>query len=76
MKIGMLWYDNDPKTSLAKKISKAATYYQEKYARIPNLCYVHPATIGSLELTDAVIEVRISQSVMPNHIWMGVADQD
>ena len=31
MKTGMLWFDNDPHTDLAVKISLRADYYQKKY---------------------------------------------
>ena len=43
MNIGMLWFDNDPKTGLDKKIERAAAYYRTKYGRTPTLCFVHPS---------------------------------
>lgn len=48
MKIGMLWYDNDPKADLGLKIERAASYYQNKYGRTPNLCFVHPSMLSPI----------------------------
>jgi len=47
MNIGMLWFDNDPKIELNKKIERAASYYRDKYGAAPTLCYVHPSMVGS-----------------------------
>ena len=72
MKIGMLWFDNDPSADLKAKIERAATYYHRKYGQAPNFCFVHPSMISSEASTVKEIEVRTSRSVMPNHIWIGV----
>ena len=72
MNIGMLWFDNDPKADLAVKISRAATYYQNKYGSIPNLCFVHPSMVKGEASKTAGLEVRASRSVLPNHFWLGV----
>jgi len=78
MNVGMLWFDNDPKAELAVKIQRAASYYQNKYGRSPNLCFVHPSMIPTTtpkpsgEVKSAGIEVRPTRSVLPNHIWIGV----
>ena len=73
MNIGMLWYDNDSKTNLESKISRAAIYYHEKYGDIPNLCFVHPSMVSvSKDMKPIGIEVRTTLSVLPNHLWLGV----
>jgi hypothetical protein len=79
MNIGMLWFDNDPKTELTLKIKRAADYYQHKYGRAPTLCFVHPSMVpgSSPESAETVlksgdIEVRSSRSVLPNHFWLGI----
>ena len=85
MNIGMLWFDNDPKTGLESKVNRAAQYYRDKYGKIPTLCYVHPcmltqdnngeaaiATDDQTALVTGGIEVRINQTVLPNHFWIGV----
>jgi hypothetical protein len=79
MNIGMLWFDNDPKSEVVSKIERAATYYRTKYGRKPNLCFVHPSmlpapppTNGKPALKNGDIEVRTSPSVRPNHFWIGI----
>ena len=81
MNIGMLWFDNDPKTELALKIERAVEYYRQKYGRSPTLCFVHPSMITKTAapapdteppLKAAGVEVRSSRSVLPNHFWLGV----
>lgn len=49
MNVGMLWFDNDPKTQLDDKIQRAASYYTEKYGNPPTVCFVHPSMIDTPE---------------------------
>jgi hypothetical protein len=70
--IGMLWFDNDPKTELGIKIKRAADYYRNKYGKTPDLCFVHPSLLGEGKLQTGKIEVRSSRSVLPNHFWIGI----
>jgi hypothetical protein len=80
MNVGMLWFDNDSKADLFAKIERAASYYQDKYGKSPNVCYVHPSMTRALtnpkEDTEPIragsIEVRTTRSVLPNHLWIGV----
>jgi hypothetical protein len=69
---GMMWFDNDPKTTLTAKIVTAATYYREKYAQIPNLCFVNPKVLPEQEISVGRVVVKPSRSVMPGHLWIGV----
>jgi hypothetical protein len=72
MNIGMLWYDNDNKSDLETKIQRAVDYYHMKYGKEPNLCLVHPRTLGDIPFKSRKIEVRATRSVLPNHFWLGV----
>jgi hypothetical protein len=72
MNIGMLWFDNDQKSELAVKISRAASYYQSKYGKKPNLCFVHPSMLPHDQPKPNGIEIRTTRSVLPNHFWIGV----
>ncbi len=76
MKIGMLWFDNDPKSDLKVKIERAMSYYSKKYGQDPNLCYVHPSMVanGNGHTNGNGIEIRPNRSVLPNHFWIGMAD--
>ncbi len=83
MDVGMLWFDNDKQADLNIKVKRAVTYYQKKYGQKPNLCFVNPCmlTIGSNggssgKATTAKktggVEIRESQSMLPNHFWIGI----
>lgn len=83
MEIGMLWFDNDKQVDLLTKVKRAAKYYEEKYGRTPNICFVHPtmvlndgqdATQTSTNSTK-IIELRTSKLVLPNHFWIGINSQ-
>lgn len=72
MNTGMLWFDNDPKTELIKKIERAASYYSQKYGQAPDLCFVHPSMISNTPTRSGSIEVKTNRSVLPNHFWLGI----
>jgi hypothetical protein len=88
MNIGMLWFDNDAKADLADKVERAASYYQKKYGKRPDLCYIHPSMVPPATNGDSAeaglkpairagkggstIEVRTTRSVLPNHLWIGL----
>lgn len=83
MNVGMLWFDNDPRTALEGKVARAADYYRNKYGRTPTLCFVHPSMLPTpaapvetgpetARLVADGVEVRSNRSVMPNHFWIGV----
>lgn len=77
MHTGMLWFDNDPKTTLSVKIQKALEYYLNKFGQTPDLCLVHPSMLeselNSLEL--GKLTIRPYRTVMPGHLWIGVEHQ-
>jgi len=73
MNTGMLWFDNDPKADLINKIQRAADYYRKKYGQSPDLCFIHPSMLGDHQVkTAGRIEVRINQSILPDHFWIGI----
>ena len=72
MNIGMLWFDNDPKTDLASKVKRAASYYSKKYGRSPNICFVHPSMLSNGKKRAGRVEIRTNGSVLPHHFWIGV----
>jgi hypothetical protein len=43
MHTGMLWFDNDPRTTLSVKIQKAMEYYSKKFGRVPTCALFTPA---------------------------------
>ena len=77
MNTGMLWFDNDPKTTLEVKVQQAADYYRHKYGRTPDLCLVNPAILAKTQAqTDDAqcgrIHIRPLRSILPGHLWIGV----
>lgn len=75
MDIGMLWFDNDPKSDVLSKVKKAVAYYQKKYGEIPNLCFVHPSMISEMKFEACEISVCSNSTMLPNHFWIGVESQ-
>jgi len=82
----MLWFDNDRKSSIPSKVEKAARYYQKKYGKKPDVCYVHPkmvkgekgknndakkSTVGN-PLKIGKILVLKNDKVLPDHFWIGI----
>jgi hypothetical protein len=74
MKIGLLIYDDDPKTNFAEKVRRAAARYQQKYGQAPTACYVNPAMVaaGAGALPD--IEIVTERAILPNHLWLGLGE--
>lgn len=83
MQIGMLWFDNNKEADLFTKISRAVQYYQEKYGKTPNICFIHPTMLPDdhheskplIMKTPTIIEIRASPLVLPNHFWIGINSQ-
>lgn len=77
MKVGLLWFDNNPRHNLAEKIGPAARRYRQKFGTSPNICYVHASTLGGNGRTAQVGTVRVTTSptVLPHHLWIGQEDQ-
>jgi hypothetical protein len=84
MDIGMLWFDNDQKTDFQAKVNRAAHYYRNKYGKKPDLCFVHPCMFPSSPkqvdddpvLKTKGVEVRVSNTMLPNHFWIGINRQE
>jgi len=84
MNVGMLWYDAQSEDDLPTRINHASAYYQEKYGRKPNICFLNPVTAGldpgedttreeGIDLTSAEgMRVELSVIVLPDHFWIGV----
>lgn len=72
MDIGLLWFDNDPKSDLETKVSRAAAYYREKYGQEPNLCFVHPSMLKEKKIETGRVILQSSTSMIPYHFWLGV----
>ena len=87
MRIGLLWYDDDPSRDLEDKVGRAAKRYSEKYGRWPNTCYVHPGVVTEhmeQELRVAcrsrvprtTIRVVPAPNILVHHYWLGENTDD
>lgn len=70
MDVGMLWFDNNPKTSLKAKIISAAHYYRQKYGHVPNFCQVNPGQFEEIDL--GILKVTQASNILPGHLWIGI----
>ena len=73
MKEGLLWYDDNPGRNLAEKIEPAARRYRQKFGAAPEICYVHPSTLGGNGKVKQVAGMRVASlpSVLRHHFWLG-----
>ncbi len=75
MNIGMMWFDDNPKTSLKVKVNEAAEHYREKYGRNPDMCLVNPAMLAEPQMQEGKVVVRALRSILPGHLWIGVDEK-
>ncbi len=72
---GMLWFDNDPKTTMAAKIMKAVAFYTKKYGRNAEVCLVNEKDAQGVDLADisksSTVLVKAIRGVSPSHLWIG-----
>ena len=71
MQPGLLWFDDDPDVDLVKKISDAASFYQDKYGLMPDLCFVNPCVLPRKMDLMMGIEIRPNRQLQPEHLWLG-----
>lgn len=76
MRIGMLWFDNSDERDLTTRLERAIEYYEAKYGERPTTCYMHPSTLFGNPTHLAGIEVRTSNTILPNHFWLGVEEEE
>jgi hypothetical protein len=87
MKVGLLWFDNDPERPIEEKVRRAAKRYQEqrpepvegKFGQAVNTCYINPISLngnGALgdEFHCGQVKVIVTPHALPHHFWLGVTD--
>ena len=78
----MLWFDNDPKTSLTEKIVRVSEYYNKKYSLKPDTCIINPDMmpkvkkdrINEVECSFGKVMVLVHRAILPGHLWVGCED--
>jgi hypothetical protein len=76
MKYGMLWFDNNPKTTLEAKVERAASYYNRKYGSRPNTAVVSPEAMDGKRPKVEGIKVEKNRQILPGHIWLGIREKE
>ena len=71
MNVGMLWLDADQVRTFDEKVNRAAEYYEEKYGRFPELCYVNSKMLAE-ERNVGRVEVKPIKNIQFNHFWLGM----
>ena len=70
---GLLWYDAGLMKDLAGAVTKASARYQEKFGKTPDVCFVNSAQFAELASSEVPLPVQPKQTVLLNHIWLGVS---
>lgn len=74
MDVGMLWLDDNKNRSLQQKLERASLYYEEKYGRFPNLCYVHQSSLEQERTVGEILLIPDPQ-IQPNCFLLGCQTQ-
>ena len=74
MKVGWMWFDNDPERSVEEKIQRAAQHYRTKFGRFPNTCYVNQRSITGDGFRCGKVRVVGAPNILPHHFWLGVSN--
>lgn len=74
---GLLWFDGNDGKSLEERLERAAQHFKNKFGVRPNACYLHPSTLFanlpfSEEFVVNGIRLYESNSVLPDHFWLGL----
>jgi hypothetical protein len=75
VKLGWLWFDNDPRTTLEEKVSRAAGRYAQKFGRKPRLCYVHQDALDQRQAFCGSLQLKSASNVQPGH-FLFVVDEE
>ena len=76
VKLGWLWFDNDPKTSLEDKVRQASRRYRQKFGHSPWLCYVSQNALAEPQVECGSLQVRTASNVLPGHFLFVVEGKE
>lgn len=72
-KIGLMWFENDPKKPLEIIVKEIYEYNKNKYHKDGNVCYVNPKVLPSEEVIVLDnVKIKPWKSILPYHYWMTV----
>lgn len=65
----LLWFDDNPKRTLSRKIADACQAYQTRYGLAPNVALISPDE-GEIPV-DALVSIQVRNTVRRNNVWVG-----
>lgn len=74
MELGELFLIQDTHMNLEQRVLWAAKRYRQKYGQPPTLCMLHPSLLKGERRRLGRLRLEPKQSVLPNYLWLGVAD--
>ena len=76
---GLLWFDNDPKTTLVQKVEKALKHHGIRFGRYAEIVVLNPKNADGVDLSELSkvcgVTVKSARYVMPSHMIVGFEDQ-
>ncbi len=76
LKMGLLWFDDNPKRPLAEKLDEAAERYQERFDRWPTLVHLNPTQAEGLSVKYKRLRVFGDEHLRRNYFIVGVDETD
>jgi hypothetical protein len=76
LKMGLLWFDDNPKRPLAEKLDEAAERYQERFDRWPTLVHLNPTQAEGLSVKYKRLRVFGDEHLRRNYFIVGVDEPD
>ena len=59
IQIGLLWYDDDVRHPLPRKIADAVARHEERLGLVPNLCQLNPAQATALAAMPSAAALKL-----------------
>lgn len=72
VRLGWLWFDDDPKTSLEQKIDAAAGRFRQKFGQAPRQCFVNQHELPAEGIRVGQLAVAGATNVLPGHLFFVV----
>jgi len=76
---GMLWFDNDPKTTLEQKVVNALKNHARRFGRGAEVVVVNPKNADGIDLAELSkscnVIIKAARYVTTQHMIVGFEDQ-
>jgi hypothetical protein len=75
VRVGLLWFDNDPKKGLDQRLEEAVERYRTKVGQAPNTCYVNPSELHESQVSRPGIRIVAASNILRSHLWVGLDEE-